>query len=68
MSWQSFCLCRLLHILKNELQTNFILEANSMNPDQTSPREQSDLVHIVCNIGLQSTSADNICHELQEKF
>ena len=39
-------------------QTTFIMEANSMNPDQTAPE----------NVGYQSTiadeKADTICHEL----
>ena len=31
------------------------MKANTMNPDQTAPFwEQSDRVHIVCNIGYKS--------------
>ena len=44
------------------LQTNFIMEANTMNPDQTAP-----MVHIVFSIGHQSLSveerADDNCSE-----
>ena len=32
----------LLHIL-NAFQNTFTMEANIMNPDQTAPKEQSDL-------------------------
>ena len=39
------CLLCLLHI---SLRTNFIMEANTMNPDQTAPLE------FECNIGHQS--------------
>ena len=30
-------------IYSNDLLTNFVMEANTMNPDQTAPKEQSDL-------------------------
>ena len=36
------CLLRLLHI-QVHLKLDFIMEANTMNPDQTAPKEQSDL-------------------------
>ena len=40
-----------------------------MNPDETTLMEQSDLVHIVCNIGRTQVdeSTDNNCPEIQEK-
>ena len=32
------------HIVNsNTIQTNFVMDANTMNPDQTAPQEQSDL-------------------------
>ena len=34
----------------NGLQTNFSMDANTMSPDQTAPKEQS-WVHIVYKIG-----------------
>ena len=33
---------------------DFIMKANTMNPDQTA-LEQSDMVHIACNIGYLRT-------------
>ena len=48
------------------LQTNFVMEANTMNQDWTA-HKGAVWVDIVCNIGNQSTSAnekaDNICCE-----
>ena len=44
-------------------QTTFIPEANTINPDQTAPNEQSDLGSYVLhfsNKGYQSASADKI--------
>ena len=36
-----------------------IMEANTVNPDQTAPKGSSLIwVHYVCNIGYQSTQAD----------
>ena len=32
---QDVCLLRLLHIFKNAFHTNFIMQANIRNPDQT---------------------------------
>ena len=43
-------------IYSNALQTNFIMEANTMNPDQTAPNGSSLIwVHIICSKGYQST-------------
>ena len=39
---ENVCLLPLLHILRCT-QTNLITEANTMNPDQTAPKEHSDL-------------------------
>ena len=36
------CLCRLLNIPAN-FQTYFCTQANKVDPDQTAPKEQSDL-------------------------
>ena len=35
---QKCCLLYLCCIYSNALQTNFIIEANTMNPDQTAPK------------------------------
>ena len=51
----------------DEIQPTFIMDANTMNPDQTAPWSSLIWVHIVCNIGYQSTYADeragNNCRE-----
>ena len=54
------------------LQTNFIVEANTMNPDQTAPEGSSLIwIHIVCTIGFQSDytdeRADDNFHEWRGK-
>ena len=42
-------------IYSNALQYTFTMVVNIMNPDQTAPRSSLIRVHIVCNIGNQST-------------
>ena len=42
-------------IYSNALQTNFIIEANTMNPDQTAPKGSSLItVHSVCSKDYQN--------------
>ena len=49
--------CRLLFTsaayIQIHLKLDFIMEENTMNPDQTAPK-----VHIVCNMGYPRTEAD----------
>ena len=47
------CFLSLIHYIQVHSRLDFIMKANTMNPDQTAPEEQSDLG--VCNIGLFRT-------------
>ena len=55
------CFKHLLHMIE-KINVHFrlllIMEANTMNPDQTAPKSSLIWVHIVCNIGFQSVLAD----------
>ena len=43
---------------------DFIIEANTMNPDQTAPLGSSLIwVHSVCNVGYESTQTDERSRE-----
>ena len=59
--------------IQEHFRLDFVMEANTMNPDQTAPRGSSlNWVHIVCNIGYLNTKADqrvnNKSSNLQEKI
>ena len=43
------------------------METNNMNPNQTALKSSLIRVHIMCNIGYQSTLAAEKCPELQGK-
>ena len=47
-----------------------MIQANTINPDQTAPKDQT-WAYIICNIGywslLSDEQVDENCHEWQEK-
>ena len=45
-------------IYSNALQNKFTMRLNTIKPDQTAPKEWSDLSFYCCNKGYQSTQAD----------
>ena len=60
------CFLCLLHYIQVHLRLDFIMEANTMNPDQTAPE---NMLIWDCTIGYQRTKAEKIfaCLELKSQ-
>ena len=52
-------LCFVLHLIKWTLAYRFYHGSNTLNPDQTAPKEQPDPVHSVFNIDYMYLSRKN---------